>query len=424
MVQIENVSLSPVKTAIEKFKTKANKMIPYKRENKNPTSGSNKDGFSHSDANPVSEQERAGAAIKKSNVGNEQRIAAEINISADFHNNYYEKLLQEYRAYNNPDLKGLTFTPESEDTAIATYKGKNIEIKSTIREDGSKLQEINFDDGSKISYLTFTNGGRMKINEEEFQMPEGTIVETKSVNGRMFSQLIQSPDMQKTVVTMPQYLNNAVLTLEDYNAVQPAAQPVLPTAEYMLSMLGKANNIRTLLNLSKYSSRSSNKPSNDEIAYLEKSIAEGKIPKDASITGISENGRKIITIAGENCKYEICDSEMRVIDNNEKTRMIARYESGRESNGLWIVSYDNGKPVSGSHYASWNTDKPMSTVNYSYNNANTVTIATVDSQGNTSSSQQNLPEDFSLSIDNGLKFVPSNQSHLGEVFENQMPIEN
>ncbi len=423
MIRIENVSLSPVRTAIEKFATNVKKTLPYNRENKNPSDSKN-DEFTHSDPNSVSEQKRTEAAIKKSNSDNEQRIAAEINISADLNNNYYDKLLQLYRAYNNSDLKGLTFTPVSEDTAIATYKGKNIEIKSTILEDGNKQQEINFDDGSHISYLTFTNGGKMKINEEEFQLPAGTIVETKSVNGRVFSKLIQSPDEQKKVVNLPEYLTDAEHALETYVRPEAPAQPVMPSTEFMLNILGKANDIKTLQNLSKYSASNSIRPSNEEIAYLEKSIAEGKIPKNTSITGANANGRKIITIAGENCKYEICDSEMRVIDNNGNIKMIARYESKRETNGLWVVSYDNGKPVCGSHYTPWDLNSPVSTVNYNYSDDRTVIVTTNDSQGKSSSICQNLPEDFCLDINNGLNFVNFSQSHLGSAFENQVQFIN
>ena len=103
------------------------------------------------------------------------------------------------------------------------------------------------------------------------------------------------------------------------------------------------------------------------------------------------------------------------------TKIITRYEKGHESDGLWIVSYDDGKPVSGSRYASWNLDKPLSTVNYAYNNDDTVIVTKIDAKGNNSTIKQVLPKDLCLDIDKELKFVSSDKSHLGSIFEKQTP---
>ena len=296
-------------------------------------------------------------------------------------------------------------------------KEKQVKIKCNVLEDGSKQQEIYFDDGSQIKYITFTKGGKMKINGDEFEMPEGTVVETKSVNGRVFSQLIQTPDMQRNVINKPEYLDRAAESLTRYIPASQDTEPasaVMPTPEYILNLLGKANSARTLLDLSK-TTRS------DEKKYLERSITEGKLPENISITGVTEDGGKILTIPMDNCKYEVCGSEMRVIDNDGVTKMIARYESGRESQGLWVVLYDDNKPITGSHYVSWSLDRPLSTVLYKYNSDSTVSVTTIDAQGNESTVKQVLPEGFCLAVDKGFKFVSPDKSHLGSRFENQTP---
>lgn len=302
---------------------------------------------------------------------------------------------------------------------INSNKEKSFKITCKILDDGNKLQEINFADGSQIKYITFTKVGKMEINGEEFEMPEGTIIETKSVKGRVFSRLIQTPDMPKTVINKPEYLDKAEQVLATY---KPSANgfAIMPEPEYMLNLLGKPNSAIPLLNLSKKTSLNKLKTPVDEINYLERIIAEGKLPEKTSITGVKDDGGKILTIPGNNCKYEVCGSEMRVIDNNGETKMIVRYESGRESQGLWVVSYDNGKPIDGFHYASWNLDKPLSSVNFTYSN-NAVTVETTDSYGNKKTVRQALPECFYLDIDKEFKFVLSDKSHLGLIFENQTP---
>lgn len=302
---------------------------------------------------------------------------------------------------------------------ITSGKGKSFKITCKILDDGNKLQEINFDDGSQIKYITFTKNGKTKINGEEFEMPEGTIIETKSVNGRVFSQLIQTPDMPRKVINKPEYLDRAEQALTEFNQTQ-SLPAEMPEPEYILNLLGKPNSAIPLLNLSKGSYSNKSRTPIQDINYLEKSIQEGKLPKNTIITGVKDDGGKILTIPGNNCKYEVCGSEMRVIDNSGETKMIARYESGRESQGLWVALYDNGKPINGSHYASWNLEKPLSTVNYTYDN-NTVITEITDTYGNKKTMKQTLPEDFYLDIDKGFKFVSSDKSHLGLIFENQIP---
>ena len=132
------------------------------------------------------------------------------------------RLLQEYEAYKNPALNDLTFTPVSADTVSASYKGKQVEIKCKVLENGSKQYEINFEDGSKMSYVLFSKGGTTNINGEEFEMPNGTILETKSVNGRVFSKLIQTPDMRRDVINMPEILGKAEQILNARNMFSPS----------------------------------------------------------------------------------------------------------------------------------------------------------------------------------------------------------
>ena len=416
MVNIENVSLSPVRTALSNFGSNLKRIIPNKIVNNNQNHDTG-DKLQRSNYEPIPAEQRLEAAIIKYNESNKERLVAEINRSGEI-DSVYDKVLLEYGAYKNPDLKGLTFTPVSENTVTTKYQGKPVEIVFNVFEDGKDQQEINFEDGSQIKYITFYKSGKMDINGEEFEMPEGTIVEIKSANGRTFSQLIQTPDMQRKVIEMPEGLDEAKQALTTYNPVQNSEAAVMPTPEYMLNLLGKADSARTLLEFSKMNP---SRTSADEIAYLEKSIAEGKLPENTSITGVNKDGGKILTIQGNNCKYEVCGSEMRVIDNNGETKIIARYESGRETQGLWVVSYDNGKPVSASRYASWNLDKPVSTVNYTYNNDNTVTVESIDLNGNKNTVKQAFSEDFCLRIDRELKFVSSDSQHLGLIFENQTP---
>lgn len=408
MNRIENVSLSPVKTAITNFLgSTVKRIVPYNKENTNQTSGGTGDGFNYSDSTPLPSDKRTKNAIVKSNEANKERLTAETNRSGEI-DSVYEKLLPEYNAYKNPDFNDLEFTRVSDDTLSAAYKKKSFDITCKTLENGNRLQEIKFNDGSHIKYEIFAQGGKMKINGEEFEMPAGTIVETKSANDRVFSQLIQTPDMERNVINKPQYLDKAeqILTEADIPIPTPVSETaVMPTPQYMLNLLGKTNISYITKNP----------------ALLEKSIAEGKLPPNTSVTGENEAGNKILTIPADNCKYEVCDSEMRVIDNTGETKMIARYESARESQGLWVISYDEGKPVNGSHYATWNLDVPVSTVNYSYDD-NTVTATTTDAHGNKSSIKQPLAAGFCLNINKGLKFVSSDNSHLGKIFENQKPL--
>lgn len=360
---------------------------------------------------------RLEGAVKKFNASNEQKIVAETNYFAEFDNDY--KLLQEYNAFKTPVFKGIIFEAVSSDTVKGIYKRKNVEIKRKISDDGNKRWEISFEDGSQISYLIFFRIRKMKINGEEFEMPEGTIVETKSVQGRIFSQLIQIPEMSRVVITLPDF-EKVEQVLEAYKPVKNAPA-VMPTAEYMQNLLAGANSGQPLLYLSKDTSSIPNRTPSNEIKYLENCIAQGKLPQNTLITGVKEGGGKILTIEGDNCKYEVCGSEMRVLDNSGDTKIIARYESARASHGLWVVSYDDGKPLSGLHYTSGNLCEPVSTVTYTYNDDNTVTAATSDGYESKKSTFQMPSEGLSVVIDGELKIVPSDKAHLGSVFENQAP---
>ena len=163
------------------------------------------DEFTSTNSEPRSSEARTNSAVKKSNEANNNRLIAEINRSAEPDSSFYEMLLPGYAAYKNPELSDLNFLPEN--TISATYKGKPVQIKISDIDDEKEIQEINFVDGSHICYVTFLKEGKMSINEEEFDMPTGTIVESKFVNDRMFSQLIQLPDMTKKVVAKPEYLS-------------------------------------------------------------------------------------------------------------------------------------------------------------------------------------------------------------------------
>ncbi len=208
MTQVQNVTLSSIRTAISNFGSSVKGMVtPYRRVNNNKSSASG-DEFQYSDSKPRTSEQRAKSAVEKNNAANEKRLIAEINKSAEF-DNIYDKLLQEYRAYSNPELNDANFSPVSEDTISAQYRGKQVRVKFNTLEDGSKQHQVNFNDGSKVDYITYTNGGKRNINGEEFELPAGTIVETKSVNDRVFSQLIQLPNAQRKVVNKPEYLDKA-----------------------------------------------------------------------------------------------------------------------------------------------------------------------------------------------------------------------
>lgn len=178
--------------------------IPLFRKNDNPIASSNQE--------PRSSEEKTDSAVKKANEANNNRMIAEINRSAEI-DSPYAKLLTSYAAYNSPEL--TDFTKASDDTVYASYKRKSVEIKFSTSEDEKKQQDVIFDDGSQINYTTYLKDGKIKLNEEEFDIPSGTVVETKYVDGRMFSKLIQLPNMQKKVANIPEYLNNAEQLLKE-----------------------------------------------------------------------------------------------------------------------------------------------------------------------------------------------------------------
>lgn len=209
MAEITNISLTTIRTALNSFGTSVKGMVsPYRRTVRKPAEAATGDEFQYSDSKPRTSEQRAKSAVEKNNAANEKRLIAEINKSAEF-DNIYDKLLQEYRAYSNPELNDAKFNPVSEDTVSAEYRGKQVRVKFNTLEDGSKQHQVNFNDGSKIDYVTYTNGGKRNINGEEFELPSGTVVETKSVNDRVFSQLIQLPNTQRKVVNKPEYLDKA-----------------------------------------------------------------------------------------------------------------------------------------------------------------------------------------------------------------------
>ena len=211
----EDISISPmVKTALNNFGFAVKTVLRNKIANKKQAPMKD-DEFKRSDSEPLPQEVRLEAAIKKYNAANELRFVAETNYFADLDNDC--NLLQEYNAYKNPEFKDLTFYPVFADTVTASHKGNNLELKCKILDNGTKNQEINFHDGSQIKYTTFSEGGKMGINGEEYEMPAGTIVETKTANGRVFSQLIQTPDMERNIIAKPEYLDTAEQILKAYN---------------------------------------------------------------------------------------------------------------------------------------------------------------------------------------------------------------
>ena len=415
MVHITNVMFPHVSNALQKFGARVKGIVPKKPidngNNKNKNS-SNPNEVEHSDIQPQTPQEKTDGAVKKFNASNEQRIIAATNSFAEIDNDCM--LLQEYCAYRNADFKNTTFTPVSEDTISGKYRGKDVEIKLTDNNDGKQTQEINFEDGSKISYLIYSENGKMDINGEEFEMPAGTIVETKTAQGKVFSKLIQTPDMARTVVELPIMPDSVQEILDSYNSAK-GKPPVMPTPEYMQNLLGSMKGgFKPLSYLSGETITQPQRTPENEVAYLNKSIAEGKLPQGTTITGVKEDGGKILSISGENCTYEVCGSEMRVLDNNGEVKMLAKYDSSRTSLGLWVVSYDNGKPISGARYSAGNPE-PIYKVNYTYHDNGT--ISAVSSEG---TKTLKIPSDgVYLNIDGGLKFVSKEQTHLGARFENQ-----
>ncbi len=417
MVHITNVMFPHVSNALQKFGARVKGIVPKKPidngNNKNKNS-SNPNEVEHSDIQPQTPQEKTDGAVKKFNASNEQRIIAATNSFAEIDNDCM--LLQEYCAYRNADFKNTTFTPVSEDTISGKYRGKDVEIKLTDNNDGTQTQEINFEDGSKISYLIYSENGKMDINGEEFEMPAGTIVETKTAQGKVFSKLIQTPDMARTVVELPIMPDSVQEILDSYNSAI-GKPPVMPTPEYMQNLLGSMKGgFKPLSYLSGETITQPQRTPENEVAYLEKSIAEGTLPKGTTITGVKEDGGKILSIPGENCTYEVCGSEMRVLDNNGEVKMLAKYDSSRTSLGLWIVSYDKGKPISGARYSAGNPE-PTYKVNYTYHDNGT--ISAVSSEG---IKTLKIPSDgIYLNIDGGLNFVSKEQIHLGARFEKQTP---
>ena len=165
MTQVQNVTLSSIRTAISNFGSSVKGMVtPYRRVNNNQSSATG-DEFQYSDSKPRTSEQRAKSAVEKNNAANEKRLIAEINKSAEF-DNIYDKLLQEYRAYSNPELNDANFSPVSEDTISAQYRGKQVRVKFNTLEDGSKQHQVNFNDGSKVDYITYTNGGKRTSTEK------------------------------------------------------------------------------------------------------------------------------------------------------------------------------------------------------------------------------------------------------------------
>lgn len=209
------ITISPtVKTAIQKFRTAVNRLPRMRSQS---PERNEEDKFEHSDSDPLPSYERFIAAVKKFNARNEDRLAYVTNYCAELDNNL--NLPQMYSAYQNLELGGLELTPTSENTVQTSYKGKQIEIKYSLLDDGSKQYEINYEDGSKVKYVSFAQGSKMEINGEEFEMPQGTVLEEKSIPGKVFSKLIQTPDMRRNFINMPDILKEAEQTLKTNNSV-------------------------------------------------------------------------------------------------------------------------------------------------------------------------------------------------------------
>lgn len=212
----EKITISPtVKTAFQNFRT-AVKRLPHMQSDQSPERNED-DKFEHSGSDPLPPDKRLRAAATKLNAENELTLAVVTNYCAEPDNNYM--LPQMYSAYRNPKLDGLELTPTSADTVTASNKGKQIEIKYNLLDNGSKQYEINYEDGSKVKYVSFAQGSKMEINGEEFEMPEGAILEEKSIPGKVFSKLIQTPDMRRNFINMPEILNEAEQTLKTHNSV-------------------------------------------------------------------------------------------------------------------------------------------------------------------------------------------------------------
>ena len=207
MVDIKDISVTPIESKNFNYFRSGIKQFHYKLTHKKYPS-EQADEFAYSGKEPTDPQKRLKSAITKFNTSNDMRLVAETNYFAELYLHDY-MLLQEYNAYKNPELSNLTFTPTSADTVVSAYKGKPIKINYKVFEDGSKHYTINFDDNSQINYILFYKSGKMDINGENFEMPEGTILETKSVNGRVFSKLIQTPDMRKNIVSLPEVVKKA-----------------------------------------------------------------------------------------------------------------------------------------------------------------------------------------------------------------------
>lgn len=397
------ISFNSIKTAIQKRFSKETEDINDKKPENTAL---------------IPSKERLESAVKKLNASNEQRIVATSNYFAELDNDY--QLLQEYVAFRNPNLENLSFQVISPDTVSAVCGRKQVEIKCTTPNNETKLHEINFADGSQLRYVSYLKDGKMEINGEEYEIPSGTLVETKSVQGKVISKLIQIPGMQRVFIDQPNIFEKVEQALTTYNP-KPEVSPVMPTIEYVQKLLGNANSVQPLLYLAKGTYSDSNRTDENEITYLKQKIAEGRLPESTKITGVKGDGGKILTIQGQNCRYEVCGSEMRVLDNNNEIKMLARYISSRNSLGLWILLYDNGKPISGQHYTAGSLDEPKSKVVFTYNYDNTVTATLNDSYGTKRIMVQIPDESLCFDIDGEFKFVPSSARHLGEAFENQKP---
>ena len=212
----EKITISPtVKTAFQNFRT-AVKRLPHMQSNKSHKTDEN-DAYMSSGEDPLPPDKRLRAAATKLNAENELTLAVVTNYCAELDNNL--NLPQMYSAYQNYKLDDLELTPTSENTVQTSYKGKQIEIKYSLLDDGSKQYEINYEDGSKVKYVSFAQGSKMEINGEEFEMPQGAVLEEKSIPGKVFSKLIQTPDMRRNFINMPDILNEAEQTLKTNNSV-------------------------------------------------------------------------------------------------------------------------------------------------------------------------------------------------------------
>ncbi len=120
MDNIPGVSFPQIKSAFKNLRNAIKERIsPYSQPYSN-NQGTTSDDFTYNDNEEArSDEERLLAATVKSNRDNANLTLAELNRSGEI-DSVYDKLLPEYAAFKNPEIKFTEFTPVSADTVIAT----------------------------------------------------------------------------------------------------------------------------------------------------------------------------------------------------------------------------------------------------------------------------------------------------------------